>query len=316
LYDLRLVEEDGKPASLDLGYLAQISQNTGEDWKDVILSLSTARPALAERVPELDPWYIAPFRPPLPVAPVAGPQMMRAAMMPAPEAAEARPAESRLMKEKEAEVSQAWVDASGAAVTYHVPGTVSIPSDRQPHKVTITRFSLPPQLDYVTAPRLVEAVYRRATLTNDSDYTLMPGQANLFSGEEFLGSTRLELTAPRGEIELYLGVDDRIKVERELKRREVDKRLIGGRRRLVYGYEICLENHLPASAQVSVHDQIPVARHEDIKVHLDSTDPRPNEVDELGEITWKLTLQPDQEQTIRFDFSVEYPQAMEVTGLP
>jgi hypothetical protein len=32
LYDLRLVEEDSKPAALDLGYLAQISQNTGEAW--------------------------------------------------------------------------------------------------------------------------------------------------------------------------------------------------------------------------------------------------------------------------------------------
>jgi uncharacterized protein (TIGR02231 family) len=62
LYDLRLLEgEDLKP-SLELSYLAQVSQRSGEPWNEASLTLSTARPALASTLPELDPWYIAPLQ--------------------------------------------------------------------------------------------------------------------------------------------------------------------------------------------------------------------------------------------------------------
>ena len=220
-------------------------------------------------------------------------------------------------KEKvEAAVVTAEVETSGAAVTYRVPGTVAVPADGAPHKVTVARFELVPELDYVTSPKLVAVAYRRAQVTNDSPYTLLPGPANLFAGDEFVGTTKLEQVAPQGEIELYLGADDRIRVERELKRREVDKRLIGDRRRTRYGYEITLENLLPADAHVTLHDQIPVSRHEDVKVKLESTDPQPSEQTELNLLEWKLVLPPGEKQIVRFDFSIEHPRAMNLFGLP
>jgi len=201
-------------------------------------------------------------------------------------------------------------------VTYHVPSTVAIPTDGAPHKVTVARFELMPALDYVSAPKLVETAYRRAKVTNDSPYTLLPGQANLFAGDEFIGATRLELVAPQGEIELYLGADDRVRVERELKRREVDKRFIGDRRLLRYGYEITLENLLPTEAKVTLHDQIPVSRHEDVKVKLESAEPKPAEQTELNLLDWALTLAPGEKRVVRFDFTVEHPRGMSVVGLP
>lgn len=102
--------------------------------------------------------------------------------------------------------------------------------------MTVARYPLAPKLDYVSAPKLVEAAYRRAKVANDSAYTLLAGPANLFAGDEFIGTTQLELTAPGGGIELFLGVDDRLRVKRELKRRDVDKKMLSDRRRLVYGY--------------------------------------------------------------------------------
>lgn len=124
------------------------------------------------------------------------------------------------------------------------------------------------------------------------------------------------MTAPQGEIELYLGVDDRIKIERELKRRDVDKKFIGDRRRLYYGYEIALENHLPVEARITLHDQMPVPRHEEIKVRLESADPKPSEQTELNLLDWKLVLKPGEKRAVRFDFSVEHPRGMELVGLP
>ncbi len=149
-----------------------------------------------------------------------------------------------------------------------------------------------------------------------SPYALLPGPANLFTGDEFIGATKLELIPPQGEIELYLGVDDHIKIERELKRREVDRKLIGDRRRLQYGYEITLENHLAVEAHITLHDQIPVSRHEAIKVRLESADPRLSAQTELNLLDWELVLKPGEKRTVRFDFSIEHPREMELVGLP
>lgn len=315
LYDLRLLEEGAAP-TLAVGYLAQVSQQSGEAWENVSLALSTARPALAGRLPELDPWYVRPL-PPMPmVAAARAPQAkMRSMALPQAQSFAAETLAAAPMMHEAEEVT-AHVEASGAAVTYGVPGVVSIPADGAPHKVTVAHFSLAPRLDYVAAPKLVQAAYRRAKVANDSPYLLLAGAVNLFAGEEFIGATQIELTPPQGEIELYLGVDDRIRVERELKRRDVGKIILGGKRRLQYGYEITLENLLATPARITLHDQLPVAQHEDIKVRLESADPKPSEQTELNLLNWELTLAPKEKRTLRFDFSLEFPQHMEVIGLP
>jgi uncharacterized protein (TIGR02231 family) len=316
---MRLLEEEDEQPVLEVGYLAQVTQRTGEDWPDVALTLSTARPALAETLPELDPWYIGPiYAHERRAAPRV---MMMAAPAPAPAVeqlfAGAEPeAAMAVADEVEAEVVMATVETEGSAVTYQVPGTITVPADGAPHKVVVARFELASELDYVAAPKLVEAAYRRAKTINESAYTLLPGLANLFAGDEFIGTTELKLVAPQGEIELYLGTDDRVKIERELKRREVDKKLIGDRRRLRYGYEITLENLLPIETKVTLHDQIPVPRHEDIKVKLESIEPKPAEHTELNLLEWELALSPGEKRVVRFDFMVEHPREMSLLGLP
>jgi len=316
IYDLRLLEE-GEKTALQVGYLAQVSQQTSEPWEEVLLTLSTARPTLAGTLPELKPWYIQPYLPP-PMPPLQPAPMMRAAKaVPAPLLAAAAPLgeAGAAFAMEEAEEVHATVDTSGASVTYHIPDPVTIPADGAPHKVVVARFALAPELDYVTAPKLVEAAYRRAQNVNDSPYLLLPGTANLFAGDEFIGATRLKLTAPQEKFELFLGVDDRIKVKREIKRREVEKTIIGGKRRLHFGYEITLENLTPGPAVLSLHDQMPVSKHEDIKVRLESADPKTAEHSELNLLDWKLTLAPKEKRIVRFDFGIEAPQDMNIGGV-
>lgn len=316
LYDLRLQAAGERPA-LEVGYLAQVSQKTGEPWDNVTLTLSTARPALASTLPELKPWFIQPYPPPVP-PPHPAPVMRAKAERPMMLAAAAEPfgdTGGALPVEEAVEV-QASVDTSGSSVTYHLPEPVSIPADGAPHKVVVSRFNLTPELDYVTAPRLAEAAYRRAQNVNDSPYLLLPGAANLFAGEEFIGATRLTLTAPGEKFELYLGVDDRFKVKRELRRREVEKTIIGGKRRLHFGYEITIENLTPGEAVLTLHDQMPASKHEDIKVRLESAEPKPTAQSELNLLDWEIKLAPQEKRTVRFDFGIEAPQGLNISGLP
>jgi len=314
LYDLRLLEKDAT-SSLEIGYLAQVTQNTGENWDQVALTLSTARPALARILPELDPWYIRPFEPNIPMPRTALPPQAMAVAMEAPSVYPKKMGrEDRL--EEDVEEMTAEIDSAGTSVTYIIPGSTSVPPDGDPHKVTVARFPLTPRMDYVSAPKLAQGVYRRVKVVNASPYTLLAGDANIFITDEYVGTTLLELTPPQAEIELYLGNEDRIKVERDLKRRDIDKRFMGGKRHLGFGYEIKLENLLPVKASLTLHDQFPVPRHEEIKVKLESADPKPAEQTELNLLKWEFLLEPKEKRTVRFDFSVESPQGMDIIGLP
>ena len=315
LYDLRATGTESDAPALQVSYLAQVTQNSGEDWVDSSMTLSTARPALTSIRPELDPWYLDAYAPPPPrmqmrAAPAREPDLMT----PSPAAGSGgfvgAPRQVDMVQQ------QAEVSSEGASVTFTLAQSVSIPSDGTPHKVTVSTLALKPRLDYICIAKLAEAAYRRASVTNSSDYLLLPGAANLFVEGDFVGNFAIDKVAPREEFELTLGVDDRIFVKRELKAQSVDKTFIGDRRRMRFGYEIELRNLRTTKVDIELHDQLPVARHEQIKVKLETTDPKPSEQSELNELTWKLSLAPNDKRLIRFDFTIEHPVSMTVSGLP
>jgi len=104
-------------------------------------------------------------------------------------------------------------------------------------------------------------------------------------------------------------------VERELRRRSTSKAVIGGTRTIDVAYQITVENHRPDKTRVSVHDHIPVSADGDIKVRLRETSPDPAERNDLGELTWELSLDGGQAATIRYRFTVEHPAQVTVAGL-
>ncbi|HYP41443.1 MAG TPA: mucoidy inhibitor MuiA family protein [Chloroflexia bacterium] len=315
IYDIRLVE-----STVNLTYQAHVRQQSGEDWPAVQLSLSTARPAVTREIPELDAWYIDRYQP-LPPRPIYSPAPMAAAMaMPAqqPEGAVTGTAYAKraMSTAPVAEVAHAEIESTGAAVTYRVARPVAVPGDGSPHKTTVTALDLDAQLDYVTAPKIAAEAYLRAKVRNTSRFILLPGQASIFHAADFVGKTMLELVAPNEEFELQLGVDDRVKVERELTERATAKAaLLGNTKRTLFAYEITLTSHLAAPARILLSDQLPVPRHEEIKVKLQSASPAPTEQTGLNILKWELELQPQHKQKITFAFTVEHPRDMVLTGL-
>ena len=316
LYDVRLLTQ-GESPKLAVSYVAEIFQNTGQDWPGVALTVSTARPALNQRLPELRPWFVDEQRV---VMRSAGMAMKAQAPAPAPMVemdrmtfadAEAPPEAPPVA----AEVAVAEVQGGGTAVSFKVSGSVDIPGDGSPHKTTIGEHEFAPKLDYLAVPKHTDAVFRRATLTNDSPSPLLAGSASLFVDEEFIGQTKLDYVPTNGELELLLGVEERITIERELARRDVDKRLLKDNRQLRYGYKLTAKNLLDTAVKLEVHDHIPVSRHEQIKVKLETAQPAPAEQSDLNLLEWHLALPAGAEQTITYDYLVEHPRAMQVTGL-
>lgn len=333
-YDVHVqMGDDHRSGEVELTYNGVVQQSTGEAWENVQLLLSTARPSLAAQLPELDPWYLdvnIPLPPPSPApAPFAAQArgMYSAAAKPqqmAPGAAAAFGAADALVMEEEepsppAEVgvATATVEQAGTALVFRVGRSVDIPSDRSPHKTTIARDRLPCAFDDVSAPALAESVHLRAAIVNSTERVLLPGEASVFLQSQYVGTTQLKQTAPAETFKVFLGLDDGIKVKRELMERAVEKGSVlqSGIRRITYAYRITVHNYASTTRDVVIRERLPVSRHEKVKVRVQSMQPQPKDRTKLELAVWQWSLAPDAEHKIEFQFVVEHPQDMRVTGL-
>ncbi len=319
LYDLR-VQSTSK--TIQLNYLAEIVQTTGEDWSNINLILSTAKPGLGTLPPKLDPWYIDASAPP---------QMMhKSRSIVSKSASMAMPAapmsvggsfdrleevDEMLTMEYPAETVVAEVSQQGSVVTFQLGGGGNIPSDGNPHKVTIFNDNFGCEFEYIAMPRLVSFAYLQAKAKNRADgTTLLPGKANIFRDDVFVGTSNLENIAPGQEFKLNLGIDEGIKIDRELIERQVDKTFLAGNRRITYAYRLSVTNLLNVVSHIQINDQIPHSRNEQIKVKLIKINPQ-IQLGELGRLAWELDLPANKKTEIQYQFSIEHPEGIQLQGL-
>jgi uncharacterized protein (TIGR02231 family) len=292
VYDIRV---DGQ--QLALTWFGLVSQHTGEDWPETELLLSTARPSGTASIPELDPWYLDRFQPvPYPSAmPYSGATMPAAAMQPTGPAGPPRDSGAvarAAVPPPPIQTATATVEQGVTAATYRTTRAVAVPADGTAHRATVAVVALEAALDYVTAPVRAPEAHLRATVVNRSPHTLPAGPAAVFSGGDFVGKAALETWAPGEEIELALGVDDRIRVERTLVARRAAKATLGATRRRDVEYRVLVTNHTPAPARITVLDQLPVSRDENIVVRELHLHPAPHERTEMGVLTWRFEVPP------------------------
>ncbi|MBD2612830.1 mucoidy inhibitor MuiA family protein [Nostoc punctiforme FACHB-252] len=315
LYDLRFSTTSD---IVHLSYLAEITQSSGEDWIGASLTLSTAKPGLGTLPPKLQPWYIDSLRPQIARQRFAAHPPLLPSIPPPPAAARADIQEEEEVTEDSfiaAESVTAEVSKEGSVVTFKLNGGGNIPSDGAPHKTTIFNDDYPCKFDYAAMPRLVSFAYLQANVKNSpSGATLLPGKANIFRNNVFIGTTRLDNIAPGQEFKLNLGIDEGLKIERDLVERLVDKKLIGNQRRINYSYRLIITNLLDKAASLQVTEQLPVSRNEQIKVRLIRSNPQ-IQLGEMGILEWQLTLAPQERREIYYQFNVEHPPELTVVGL-
>jgi len=296
-YDARI---DGS-GPLALTWYGLVSQATGEDWPACELTLSTARPGVAGAVPELEPWWVD-VRPPAP---------------PMPLAAAAPAGEFDMMRLEKAVVAQdvlAELQEGALAVAWRLARPTAVPADGTPHRTTVATATLDARLDHVVAPAVDPAAHLRATIVNTGGHALLAGPLSAFVDGDFVGSTHVDTTAPGAELELYLGVDDRVAVERELMERTPHRALLGGKVSAVERWRIEVHNGRPAPVRLVVRERVPVSRHPDVQVVDVDVKPEPAERDELGRLEWTASVEPNGTWEANVRFGVRHARGVPVVG--
>ena len=190
----------------------------------------------------------------------------------------------------EADIATTTIERTGTALVFRVGRSVDIPSDNSPHKTTIARDNLPCDFDYVSAPAIEENAHLRATVHNSTERVLLTGNASIFLSGEYVGTTEIKQTAHAEQFQIFLGVDDAIKVKREPIERTVDKGnlLQNDLRRSTYAYMITIHNYGPNQRKIVVSDHLPISQHERIRVRVQSIQPPPTERTKLELLKWEF----------------------------
>jgi uncharacterized protein (TIGR02231 family) len=138
-------------------------------------------------------------------------------------------------------------------------------------------------------------------VTNTSDYILLPGQASIFHGSDYVGKTSLPTIAPNETFPLDLGIDPVVTATRILLEKETASTgLFASGKQTMYDYRITISNGHDESIELQVWDRYPVSRNEEIEVMLDnvstplSTNPTYVESSlPLGLLRWDLNIPAD-----------------------
>lgn len=322
LYDLHLGTEGEKP-SLDMAFNAGVRQSTGEDWKNVALTLSTARPTQGTQVPDPTNWWLD----------FLNQQVYKAkkafglANLPPASRADSLVAKNAEEKDEEepeapapAEVETAETVRSEYAVSYKVTTRRDVPSDGSDHRVGVSQAVYPVKLTLVAVPRLSEAAYLEAKVTYTGEQTLLPGVVQLYRDGDFVGTTGLEAKAPGESFDLGFGQDDQIRITRKAMKYETGDAegifdINKGERR--YRWVTTIANYHIGSREVEIREQLPKSRQQNIEVALGNVLPKAAAEDPAkpGLVTWDLTLGPKQKTQVDFSYRVKYPEGTQVTGL-
>jgi uncharacterized protein (TIGR02231 family) len=308
LYDVRLAD-DTKTA--EVTFRALVRQQSGEEWNNVNLTLSTARPAIGGAPPELYPWQIALYRP----------QPMMSKILTAPAAAPRRAykadqlqLENDMAEEAPAAFATAQIKDEQSSVSFHVPRTLDIPSDGTRHSTVIAVEKLPVNMEYLARPKLSPAVFIKAEMLNQAPYPLLPGKVTTFVGNRYTGSSQLKKVAAGEKFTLFFGSDDQVTVKRDEVKQRKEAGLFG-KNRVSYRYRIELANFRKVPLTLTLQDQLPRAADAEISVALDEPSLKPEEIKDDGTILWKTPLQAGEKKELTFGITVEYPKEREITGL-
>ncbi|MBT4585001.1 MAG: mucoidy inhibitor MuiA family protein [Phycisphaerae bacterium] len=281
--------------SITIDYDAKVAQYTGEDWPDVNLTLSTAQPQRSASPPKPSPWYLDIQQPTPPAQPSAAMRRTRSSVNAEDDAIESDSFELRLGTAATA----ASVVGNGPAVSFALPRTVSVPSNKNDkQKTAIASIDTTASLFRVAVPMITDSVYIRSKVTNDSPFILLPGEASIFHGSDFVGRTILPTVAPHETFPLDLGIDPKVIATRTLLEKKTSSTgLFGSSKETLFDYRVTVSNGHDAPLEIHLWDRIPVSQNEDIAVELKnesmqlSTDANYLEADfPRGLLRWDLTV--------------------------
>ncbi len=300
-----------------------IQQKTGEDWQDVEVSLSTAKPSIGGRMPYVSPWFLKAFEYKATRSGAVGGRFDKLAKSPSASALQYEAFDLKSeMAGAPSEVEYAQPEEKGIAVVYKISHKATVKSDGSEHKLPVSTQALAAAFEYSTYPRISPSAFLGSRVTNAKELQLLSGRVNIFLDGDYVGASSIDNIGPGEEFDLYLGQDENVKVKREQLEKKMDDVLIAGipspTRKTTFKYKTTLENYKNKKIKLIFFEAMPISQDERIKVKIINTSLEPKEKDwkdRKGIWRFEVELAPKEKKEIIYSFSIEHPRDLQVEGL-
>jgi hypothetical protein len=183
-------------------------------------------------------------------------------------AARGQSAELRVVENKAGEEPEPAAQG-GPSVAFSIPGPLDVSSRHDPQLLEVARVELPVEYSAKAIPVLTPHVFRLAKLTNRSELVLLPGEATVYVGTDFVGRMRLPLVAAGEPFLAGFGVDPQLQVSRRLVKKT--RTVQGGNQVFEYEFRIGLRNYRKRPVTVQLWDRLPRPQGESVAVNLVKT---------------------------------------------
>ncbi|GAU98934.1 hypothetical protein RvY_10006 [Ramazzottius varieornatus] len=268
-YDVRVAPESKK---ITLSYYGVITQNTGEDWVDVPLQLSTAVPSHGGTIPTLGTKQIS-FKEPPPPVQIQNPGFGYGGAEPRMKRMTAATfsAQHDTMEYAMAPMAMAVsrVQDSGVTTSFEIIRPATIPSDGSEHKVTVGIIDMESHMQYKSIPKREERAFLEAKAKNSSPYPILPGPASVFFGTNFVATVNLKTVSPQEDFTCSLGVDPAVRITyRPVRKFNEQTGLLQRSNVVTYVQEVDIYNTREESIHIVLQEQVPRSTEDRLKVIL------------------------------------------------
>jgi len=191
----------------------------------------------------------------------------------------------------------------------------AIPSDGQQHRLLYSVKNLEFDEERTCVPELSTAVFRRVIASLSGSDPLLSGSVSVFLDEDYLGQAWIETTAPGEDLELNLGVDGQVVVERIQRDSEDEVGLFSKAKIYQTDLHLKVTNFHDEMVQVLIRERIPFTESESLKIRVDRTKsaPLPAGLDsKSGLLSWEVDLAAGITESIEFIWSIEAPLDVEL----
>jgi len=182
----------------------------------------------------------------------------------------------------------------------------SIPSDNQEYDVTMVQYDINAIYNYSAVPKLTNDAFLIAKIPDYIKYNLLNGTAYIFFKGIYQGESFIDLDTPSDTLTLSVGRDRDIVISREIQKDFASKSITGNTKKEQKAWSITLKNNKITPINISIEDQFPVSKTDDIKVDL--IEDSGAKIDKTtGKLRWDIEIAPNEKKIISLRYSVKYP---------
>jgi len=303
---------------------ANVWQNTGDDWKEVKLFISTGNPNISMNIPVMNPFYVNIQNENYKNQMYSNSVQIRGGRTSENSTKTFIDGQKVIGNSGMPQQSESYNSSNSSNYTSNIESQtnnifeISIPytikSDGEQNLVGIQKYEVPAKYSYISKPKIEPGAFLEAKLIDWNQSGLMPGNANVFFEGTYIGKTYFETNVANDTISISFGRDNNIVVERKRIKMLNDKNLLAGSKSVAFEYQINVKNKKKAAIDIVIEDQIPLTPNTNTEVELEDGS-KADYTKETGSLKWTSNIKAGENITHKFAFKIKYPKGYKIMNL-